>query len=162
MSSSSSSSVAHSTRSATTIVTRRLPAVPRSSGATRSSRRHAKLPTTKTRRPILNYGSRCHSFGIGVVGELTCLRLLLYTVVYWLFSCSLYSQTRLSRWHWDLIMSIHLGRLSIYPCFITYVVSKLDQTNDIRLSGINLWRCDCTCNVCTVCYRSHIQGGSKK
>jgi len=160
--SSSSSSVAHSTRSATTIVTRRLPAVPLSSGATRSSRRHAKSPTTKPRRPILNYGSRCHSFGIGVVGELTCWRLLLCTVVYWLFSCSLYSQTRLSGWHWDLIMSIHLGRLSIYPCFITYVVSKLDQTNDIRLSGIHLWRCDCTCNVCTVCYRSHIQGGSKK
>ena len=31
------------------------------------------------------------------------------------------SQTLVSGWHWNLIMSIHLGT---YPCFILYVVSK--------------------------------------
>ena len=29
-------------------------------------------------------------------------------------------------------MSIHLGRLSTYPCLILYTVSKQDQTNDIH------------------------------
>ena len=47
-----------------------------------------------------------------------------------------YSQTRLSGQHWGLIMSIHLGRVCTYPCFILYDVSKWEQTNDIRLSGL--------------------------
>jgi len=45
------------------------------------------------------------------------------------------SQTRLSGQHWDPIMSTHLGRVSTCPCFILYIVSKRDQTNDIHLSG---------------------------
>ena len=32
---------------------------------------------------------------------------------------------------------IHLGRVSIYPCFILYIVSKRDQTNNIHLSGLS-------------------------
>jgi len=34
------------------------------------------------------------------------------------------SQTHLSGYHWDLIMSIHLGGISIYPWFILYTVPK--------------------------------------
>jgi len=49
----------------------------------------------------------------------------------------LYSQTCLSGQHWDLIISIQLGRVSTYPCFILYTVSKRDQTNDIHLSGLS-------------------------
>ena len=33
-------------------------------------------------------------------------------------------------------MRIHLGRVSTYPCFILYIVSKWDQTIDIHLSGL--------------------------
>jgi len=34
-------------------------------------------------------------------------------------------------------MSIHLDRVSSYPCFILYIVSKLDQLNDIHISGLS-------------------------
>ena len=34
-------------------------------------------------------------------------------------------------------MSIYLGRVSTFPCFILYIVSKQDQTNDIHLSGLS-------------------------
>ena len=44
-----------------------------------------------------------------------------------------YSQTPLTGYHWDLIVSFHLGGVSICPCFILYIVSKRDQTNDIHL-----------------------------
>ena len=50
----------------------------------------------------------------------------------------LYSQTHLSGQHWDLLMSIHLGSVSTSPCFILYIVSKRDRTNDIHLSGLSL------------------------
>jgi len=42
-----------------------------------------------------------------------------------------------SGWHWDLIISIHLGRLSTYPCFILCTVSKWDQTYDIHQSRLS-------------------------
>ena len=35
-------------------------------------------------------------------------------------------------------MTIHLGRVSTYPCFILYTVSKRDQTNDIHLSRLSI------------------------
>jgi len=47
-------------------------------------------------------------------------------------------------------MSLHLGGVSTYPCFIFDIVSKWDQTNDIylfkcviHLSSIHLERFDC-------------------
>jgi len=40
------------------------------------------------------------------------------------------SQTRLSEWHCDLIISIHLSGVSTYPCFILYIMCIRDQTND--------------------------------
>jgi len=43
----------------------------------------------------------------------------------------------LSRQHCDLIMGIHLGSVSTYTCFVLYAISKLDQTNDICLSGLS-------------------------
>ena len=43
-----------------------------------------------------------------------------------------YSQTHLSGYNWDLIMSIHWGRVSSYPCFIRYIVSEWDQTNYVH------------------------------
>ena len=49
----------------------------------------------------------------------------------------LYIQTRFGGYHWDLIMSIHLGRVSTYPCFIFAIMSKPDQTNDIHLSRLS-------------------------
>ena len=50
------------------------------------------------------------------------------TVTYTLLHIiSEYSQSRLSGLRWDLIVSIHLGGASTYPCFIFYVVSKWDS-----------------------------------
>jgi len=46
-------------------------------------------------------------------------------------TCFVCSQTHLSGHHWDLIMSIHFDRVSTYPCFILYIVSTQDQTNDV-------------------------------
>ena len=38
------------------------------------------------------------------------------------------------------IISIHLRRISTYPCFILYTVSKWDQTNDIDvISGLSAY-----------------------
>ena len=34
-------------------------------------------------------------------------------------------------WQWDLIMSIHLGRVPTYPCSILYIVSKRDQAHNV-------------------------------
>ena len=48
-----------------------------------------------------------------------------------------YSQTHLKWRALDLIMSIHLGSVSTYLCFILYIVSKQDKTNDIRLCGLS-------------------------
>ena len=42
-----------------------------------------------------------------------------------------YSQTPLSGYHWDLVMSIHSGGLSTYRCFDTVY-----QTNDINLTRL--------------------------
>jgi len=60
----------------------------------------------------------------------------------WLCSCLQgknieYSQTRSSWLYWDLIVSIHLGSISTYPCFILYIVSKQDHTHPLNgpLSG---------------------------
>jgi len=41
-------------------------------------------------------------------------------------------------------MTIHLGSVSIYPCFLLYIVSKWDQTNDRFMRVIHLGRFDCT------------------
>ena len=40
---------------------------------------------------------------------------------------SWYSQTRLSGQHWDLIMSIHLGRVFTYPWFILYIEYECER-----------------------------------
>jgi len=41
----------------------------------------------------------------------------------------------------DLIMSIHSGGVSTYPCFmhVLYILCKRFQTNDIRLSGLSTY-----------------------
>ena len=39
----------------------------------------------------------------------------------------------------SLVMSIHFGTASTYPCCIFDIVSKRDQTNDIHLSGLSTY-----------------------
>jgi len=46
-------------------------------------------------------------------------------------------QTDPLKWSRDLIMSIHLGTVFFYLCFILYRVSEWDQTNDINLRGLS-------------------------
>ena len=37
-------------------------------------------------------------------------------------------------------MSIHLGGVTTYRCFIVYILSSCDQTNDIHFSGLSTQR----------------------
>jgi len=53
------------------------------------------------------------------------------------FSIYGYSPNLLKWMALDMIMSIHSVRLSTYPCFILYSMSKWDQANDVHLSGLS-------------------------
>ena len=52
------------------------------------------------------------------------------------------NQNRLSGYHWDLIMCVNLSMFYTL-CFILYVLSKWDETNDTHLSGVLFDRFEC-------------------
>ena len=41
--------------------------------------------------------------------------------------------------NWDLIMSIHLGKVCTYSCSIIHTASKWNQASDIHLSRLSTW-----------------------
>ena len=46
-------------------------------------------------------------------------------------------------------MSFHLGGVSTYACFVLYIVSKWDQTNDIHLSRLSTSAVSTNSTFCT-------------